>query len=64
MKKFWVHLGAQIAVAAAGAAVSSAAGADYSNLGVWAGAAQAVTALGAELFNQFSAKAPAVKAGG
>jgi hypothetical protein len=64
MKDFWIHLGAQVAVAAAGAAITSASGADYSSLGVWAGAAQAVTALAAELFNQFSAKAaPVAKAG-
>jgi hypothetical protein len=65
MKDFWIHLGAQIGVAAAGAAVTAAAGADYTNLGVWAGAAQAVAALAAELYNQFGAKAaPATKAAG
>jgi hypothetical protein len=56
MKDFWIHLGAQIGVAAAGAVVTTAAGADYSTLGVWAGAAQAAAAVAAELFNQFAGK--------
>jgi hypothetical protein len=59
MKDFWVHLGAQIGMAAAGAAVTSAAGANYSNLGVWAGVAQAVAAIAAEIYNQFVAKSAA-----
>ncbi len=63
MKNFWIHLGAQVAVAAAGAAVTTAAGADYSSLGVWAGAAQAVTALAAEFYNQFGHKVAPVSAG-
>jgi hypothetical protein len=63
MNNFWVHLGAQIAVAAAGAAVTTAAGSDYSSLGVWAGAAQAITALAAELYNQFGAKVAPAKTG-
>ncbi len=56
MKSFWIHLGAQVAAAAAGAAVTTATGADYSSLGVWAGAAQAVAALAAELYNKFGVK--------
>ncbi len=56
MKDFWIHLGAQIGMAAAGAAVTSAAGANYSNLGVWAGVAQAAAAIAAEIYNQFVAK--------
>ncbi len=68
MNDFWIHLGAQIATAAAGAAVTAAAGADYSSLGVWAGAAQAAAAIAAEIYNQFVAKpaapASAPKSGG
>ena len=56
MNNFWVHLGAQIGMAAAGAAVTTASGADYSHLGVWAGAAQAAAAIVAEVYNQFGAK--------
>jgi hypothetical protein len=56
MNNFWVHLGAQIGMAAAGAAVTTAAGADYSHLGVWAGVAQAVAAIAAEVYNQVGAK--------
>ena len=52
MKDFWVHLASQLGMAAAGAVVTTAAGADYSGLGVWAGAAQAVAAIGAEFYNQ------------
>lgn len=57
MNNFWVHLGAQIGMAAAGAAVTTAAGADFSHLGVWAGVAQAVAAIAAEIYNQFTDKA-------
>lgn len=53
MKDFWVHLICQLGTAAAGAVVSTASGADYSALGVWAGAAQAAAAIAAEAFNQF-----------
>lgn len=64
MKNFWIHLGAQVAVAAAGAAVTTAAGSDYSSLGVWAGAAQAMTAIAAELYNQVAPKIAPAKTGG
>ena len=68
MKDFWIHLGAQIGMAAAGAAVTSAAGANYAHLGIWAGVAQAVAAIAAEVYNQFVPKpaAPVVasKTGG
>ncbi len=57
MKDFWIHLASQLGMAAAGAVVSTASGADYSGLGVWAGAAQAVAAIGAEIYNQFGGKA-------
>lgn len=53
MKDFWIHLASQLGMAAAGAAVTTAAGADYSGLGVWAGVAQAAAAIGAEVYNQF-----------
>jgi len=62
MKDFWVHLASQIGMAAAGAAVTAASGANYSSLGVWAGAAQAAAAIGAEIFNQFSGAAKATPA--
>lgn len=52
MKDFWIHLASQVGMAAAGAAVTTAAGANYSSLGVWAGVAQAIAAIGAEVFNQ------------
>jgi hypothetical protein len=55
MKSFWVHFLAQIGMAAAGAVVTTASGANYSSLGVWAGVAQAVAAISAELYNQFTA---------
>ena len=63
MKHFWIHLGSQLGMAAAGALVSAAAGADYSGLGVWAGVAQGAAAVGAEIFNQFggSPKAASTK---
>jgi hypothetical protein len=57
MSNFWVHLGAQIGMAAAGAVVTTAAGANYSSLGVWAGLAQAVAAIAAEVYNQFATPA-------
>ena len=53
MKHFWVHFASQLGMAAAGAAVTTAAGADFSSLGVWAGVAQAAAAVGAEIYNQF-----------
>jgi hypothetical protein len=56
MNDFWIHLGAQIGMAAAGAAVTTAAGANYSSLGLWAGVAQAAAAIAAEVYNQFVAK--------
>ena len=59
MKDFWVHLAAQAGMAAAGAVVTTAAGANYSSLGVWAGAAQAAAAIAAELYNSFSVQAGA-----
>ena len=62
MKDFWVHLASQLGMAAAGAAVTAAAGADYSSLGVWAGAAQALAAMGAEIYNQFGGAAKAAPA--
>ena len=62
MKDFWVHLASQLGMAAAGAAVSAAAGADYAGLGVWAGVAQAAAAIGAEVFNQFGGSAKAAPA--
>ena len=60
MKDFWIHLAAQIGMAAAGAAVTTASGANFSSLGVWAGAAQAAAAIGAEIYNQFGGAAKAV----
>ncbi len=54
MKDFWLHLGAQLGMAAAGAVVTTAAGANYSSLGVWAGVAQAVAAIAAETYSQFT----------
>jgi hypothetical protein len=62
MKDFWVHLASQIGMAAAGAAVTAASGANYSSLGVWAGVAQAAAAIGAEVFNQYSGAAAATAA--
>jgi hypothetical protein len=59
MNDFWIHLGAQVGMAAAGAAVTSAAGANYASLGVWAGVAQAFAAIAAEVYNQFVAKSAA-----
>ncbi len=53
MKEFLLHLGAQIAVAAAGAAVTALAGADYSALGPWAAAAQAGAGLAVAAYNNF-----------
>jgi len=61
MRDFWVHLASQIGMAAAGAAVTAASGANYSSLGVWAGVAQAAAAIGAEVFNQFGGKAKAAQ---
>jgi len=61
MNSFWVHLASQIGMAAAGAAVTSAAGANYSSLGAWAGAAQAAAAIAAEVYNSFVAKAAPAK---
>lgn len=52
---FWVHLASQIGMAAAGAAVTTASGANYSSLGAWAGLAQAVAAIAAEIYNQLAA---------
>jgi hypothetical protein len=62
MKDFWVHLASQFGMAAAGAIVTTAAGADYSGLGVWAGAAQAAAAIGAEIYNQFAGSTKAAPA--
>lgn len=62
MKYFWIHLAAQIGMAAASAAVTTASGANYSSLGVWAGVAQAAAAIGAEVFNQFGGAAKATPA--
>ena len=59
MKDFWIHLGAQVGMAAAGAAVTSVAGADYTGLGVWAGVAQAFAAITAEVFNQLGKRSRA-----
>ena len=59
MSDFWIYLGAQVGMAAAGAAVTAAAGANYSSLGVWAGVAQAIAAIAAEVYNQFGAKVAA-----
>lgn len=56
MKDFWIYLAAQVGMAAAGAAVTTAAGANYSTLGAYAGIAQAVAAIGAEVYNQFKPK--------
>jgi hypothetical protein len=53
MKDFFVHLGAQVAMAAGAAAVAALAHANYSDLGAWAGAAQAGAAILAETWNQF-----------
>jgi len=54
MKDFWLHLGAQVGMAAAGAAVTAVAGANYSSLGAWAGVAQAAAAIAAEAYNSFA----------
>ena len=54
MKDLFVHLGAQVAMAAVAAAVATLAHADYSDLGVYAGVAQAGAAMLAEIWNQFS----------
>jgi hypothetical protein len=62
MKDFWIHLASQLGMAAAGAVVSTAAGADYSGLGLWAGFAQAAAAIGAEAFNQFGGSSKAAPA--
>ncbi|MGO8800868.1 MAG: hypothetical protein ACLQE9_21040 [Roseiarcus sp.] len=53
MKDFFVHLGAQVAVAAGTAAMLTLAHANYSDLGVYAGVAQAGAAMLAETWNQF-----------
>lgn len=53
MKEWFIHLAAQLGVAAAGAVVTTASGIDYSHLGVWAPLAQAVTAVGVATYNNF-----------
>ena len=57
MKDFWIHLASQIGMAAAGAAVSAASGANYASLGAWAGVAHAAAAIGAEVYNQYAGAA-------
>jgi hypothetical protein len=54
MKDLFVHIGAQVAMAAVAAAVAALAHADYRDLGVYAGVAQAGAALLAEIWDQFS----------
>jgi pimeloyl-ACP methyl ester carboxylesterase len=61
---FWLHLGAQIGIAAAGSAVTTLSGADYSSLGAWAGPLQAAAALAVAAYTHFlplTPAAPAVK---
>jgi hypothetical protein len=53
MKDFFVHLGAQVAVAAGTAAALTLAHANYSDLGAYGPAAQAGAAILAEAWNQF-----------
>jgi uncharacterized membrane protein len=53
MKEFLLHLVAQVAVAAAGAAVATLSGADYSSLGPWSGVVQGGVALGVAFYNNF-----------
>jgi hypothetical protein len=53
MKDFFVHLGAQVAVAAGTAAVLALAHANYSDLGAYGPLAQAGAAMLAEIWNQF-----------
>lgn len=64
MKDFWIHLVAQVGMAAAGAAVTTASGANYTSLGMWAGVAQAVAAIAAEAFNQYKPPAAAAPTSG
>ena len=52
MKDFFVHLGAQVAVAAATAAVLAVEHANYSDLGAYGPMAQAGAAMLAEIWNQ------------
>lgn len=60
MKEWLLHLGAQVGVAAATAAVTTLSGADYSHLGAWAPLAQSVAAIAVATFNNFfSARAKA-----
>lgn len=53
MKAFLIHLGVQIGTAAAAGIVTTLAGADYSSLGAWGGAAQAAAAIAAAAYNNF-----------
>ena len=53
MNPVLLHFVTQIGIAALGAAVSAAAGLDYSALCVWAGALQAGTALLTTLYNNY-----------
>jgi hypothetical protein len=59
MKEFWIHLGAQVAMAAGAAIVCTLSHTDYSSLGTAGPLLQAGAAIAAETWNQFF---PAAKA--
>ena len=52
-RDFWIHIGAQVAMAAGAAIVATLAHANYAQLGVAAPIAQAAAAVLAETWNQY-----------